>query len=133
MFIRRLLFLSLTVTALVMVGSAPVAAQSSRDQNSASSPSQLDGVIAPAELQQDTTPLSRMETKIERGSQEPASNLIFLLEPGPDDASCFYIRSYRVTRDEPNSDATRFAGYTTCTSAERFRTKSAVEVLKIER
>jgi hypothetical protein len=37
------------------------------------------------------------------------------------DGECLSIRSYRVVRDDPHSDATHFDGYTTCVPAARFR------------
>jgi hypothetical protein len=37
------------------------------------------------------------------------------------DATCFAIRSYRMVRDDPQSDSTHRDGYTTCVPAARFR------------
>lgn len=42
-----------------------------------------------------------------------------------DDATCYSIRAYRVTRDDPYSDSTRPAGYSTCQPATRFQVKEA--------
>jgi hypothetical protein len=39
------------------------------------------------------------------------------------DATCYSLRTYRVTRDDPESDSTRLAGYSTCQSAAGFRVK----------
>ncbi len=38
---------------------------------------------------------------------------------------CYKIRSYRFTRDHPNSDSTRFADYSTCQSGTQFHLKDA--------
>jgi hypothetical protein len=43
------------------------------------------------------------------------------------DSTCYFIRSYRVTRDDPNSEATRPAGYSTCLSVSGVPMKNAVE------
>ena len=40
-------------------------------------------------------------------------------------ATCVYMRVYRVKRERPGSDLTRPAGYTTCVSTSRFTTKSS--------
>jgi hypothetical protein len=47
------------------------------------------------------------------------------------DVTCLAIRSYRVTRDDPDSDSTRLVGYTTCQPSTRFQVKEAVESQKI--
>ncbi|MGA9979920.1 MAG: hypothetical protein WBQ08_14955 [Candidatus Sulfotelmatobacter sp.] len=44
---------------------------------------------------------------------------------GQNDATCYSIRSYRVTRDDPASDTTRLVGYSTCQSSTRFQVKEA--------
>jgi hypothetical protein len=43
------------------------------------------------------------------------------------DATCYSIRSYRVTRDDPQSDMTRPAGYSTCQPSTKFQVKEAGE------
>lgn len=43
----------------------------------------------------------------------------------PNDATCYSMRSYRVTRDDPASDTTRPAGYSTCQPATKFQVKEA--------
>jgi hypothetical protein len=40
---------------------------------------------------------------------------------------CYSIRSYRVTRDDPESDSTRPSGYSTCQPSDRFEVKEAGE------
>jgi hypothetical protein len=41
--------------------------------------------------------------------------------------TCLSIRSYRVTRDDPESDTTRLVGYSTCQPAAKFQVKEANE------
>ncbi len=43
------------------------------------------------------------------------------------DATCYSMRSYRVTRDDPKSDTTRLVGYSTCQPATKFQVKEAGE------
>jgi hypothetical protein len=45
------------------------------------------------------------------------SNTVLRLEPN--DVTCYSMRTYRVTRDDPDSDATRPAGYSTCLPGTR--------------
>jgi len=44
---------------------------------------------------------------------------------------CYTLRTYRVTRESPNSDSTRPAGYSTCPRASRFQFKTAVDTREI--
>ncbi|MGD0567831.1 MAG: hypothetical protein ABSA78_05455 [Candidatus Sulfotelmatobacter sp.] len=46
-------------------------------------------------------------------------------------ATCYSIRLYRVKRDDPQSDTTRAAGYSTCQPAARFQVKTAVDSVEI--
>jgi hypothetical protein len=41
--------------------------------------------------------------------------------------TCYSIRSYRVTRDDPKLDSTRPSGYSTCQPSDRFQVKDAQE------
>jgi hypothetical protein len=45
--------------------------------------------------------------------------------PADADPTCYSMRSYRVTRDDPQSDSTRLAGYSVCQPSARFQVKSA--------
>jgi hypothetical protein len=38
-----------------------------------------------------------------------------------DDTLCYTMRSFKVARDDPHSDATHAAGYSTCQPAARFQ------------
>jgi hypothetical protein len=46
-----------------------------------------------------------------------------VLPPFAQNTVCYSIRSYRVTRDDPESDSTRVVGYSTCQPAVRFHVK----------
>jgi hypothetical protein len=134
MHIPRLLLPALLVSVCV----APLAAQSSPDKNPVSSRPLLDGLITPPEFrtnaptlgfhgqlagQREAIPKQRAP-KLESREQDPAL--------AQDDMVCFYIRSYRVIRDDPKSDSTRLAGYSECQSAARFQMKSAVDSREID-
>ena len=47
---------------------------------------------------------------------------------GFSDATCAYLRTYRVKRHYRGSDVVSLAGYTTCVPIRRFEMKSAVQV-----
>ncbi|MGA8438186.1 MAG: hypothetical protein WB762_33190 [Candidatus Sulfotelmatobacter sp.] len=49
--------------------------------------------------------------------------------PLPDDTFCLTMRSYKVARDNPDSDATHPVGYSTCQPAARFRTHTIKGVM----
>ncbi len=42
-------------------------------------------------------------------------------------APCYLIRSYRFTREDPKSDITTFADYSTCQPASQFHVRSTVD------
>jgi hypothetical protein len=44
---------------------------------------------------------------------------------------CLTLRTYRVARVSPDSDTTKFAGYSTCTPGARFQLKTAVDAREI--
>jgi hypothetical protein len=130
MFIFRLSFLVLLISAWV----APAAAQTSPDWNLASSEPQLDGLVAPPEFRGDGSFSLLPQNGEDRTHATPLqfSPLRLRTMTEQDDSTCLYIRGYRVTRDDPKSDATMFAGYSTCQPAARFQTKSAVETVIVE-
>lgn len=43
------------------------------------------------------------------------------------DTICYTVRTYRVARENPDSDAVRPAGYSTCQRASRFQFRTAVD------
>jgi hypothetical protein len=141
MSIPRLPFFALLISVCV----APVAAQSSPVEHSpsktgVSSQPQLDGLVAPPEFRTRVPALPPIvqdkiaQPKIHATPLQWQSQVLpFRPKAEPNDGDCLYIRAYRVTRDDPESDATRLAGYSTCQTAARFQTKSAVETLDILR
>jgi hypothetical protein len=129
MHISRLLVFLLLIPACV----APVAAQFSPDKSPVSAQPKLDGLVAPPEFRPHVLPL-----RPTLPPREPARNraiqpqLSFDSTLEQDDTACYSIRSYRVTRDDPESDSTRLAGYSECQPAARFQVKAAVESEKVE-
>jgi hypothetical protein len=133
--IPRLLLLALLISACVV----PLAAQSSPDKNPVSSRPLLDALITPPEFrvniptlefdvqvadrQHEAIPTPQVP-KLEFRTQDPTL--------AQDDTVCFYMRSYRVIRDDPKSDSTRFAGYSECQPAARFQVKSAVDLREVD-
>jgi hypothetical protein len=128
--IPRLLLLAL----LILVCVAPLAAQSSPDKTPAFSQLHLDGLVAPREFRTrafSSPPLSpNLRTRIRDLQPQPR---ILPFDPAlaqndnDNDKRCYSIRSYRVTRDDPESDSTRMAGYSECQPAARFQVKAAVD------
>jgi hypothetical protein len=135
--IPRLLLPSLLISVCV----APALAQSSSDhrsdKNAFSSQSQSDGLTAPPEFRSHVPALSPRALDGSIGDATSPHlrfdqfNLLPSAAMGRSDSACFYIRTYRVTRDNPRSDTTRLAGYSTCQLAGRYQTKNAVGVLEI--
>lgn len=54
------------------------------------------------------------------------------LEDFQTDSICYAIRSYKVARDDPQSDTTHAAGYSTCQPATRFHVDSVRGVIRPE-
>lgn len=133
--IPRLLLLAL----LISVCAAPLAAQSSPDKNPVSSRPLLDGLMTPPEFRVNV-PMLEFHGQV--ADQRPealpklqAPKLEFRTQTSAlvqDDAVCLSIRTYRVTRDDPESDLTRPAGYSECQPAARFQLKVAVDSREIE-
>jgi len=73
--------------------------------------------------------------RIRAGEYHPRLNqfgLPHVLVLGPDglsqdDTLCYAIRSYKVARDDPQSDSTHPAGYSTCQPATRFHVHTTEE------
>jgi len=55
-----------------------------------------------------------------------------ILTLGQDETTCLTLRAYRVARIDPESDTTRFAGYSTCQPSVRFQLKTAIDSHKID-
>ncbi len=129
---------------LVALGVVPLVAQSSTENSFAFSQSESLRSGAPLLSTQDVIDAGRFPTSARlddlsapeaAGANEDEFNLTpqrllrGLRSPvlAEDDSTCYFIRSYRVRRDDPESDATRPAGYSTCLSASRLQMRSAVE------
>lgn len=129
MVISRLLVLVVLVPACV----GPVRAQSLGDKSPASSQPQSTRPVISADSNADFAALPHKDADNPNGAGlERPTYFAEPLKTGKEDASCFFIRSYRVMRNDPKSDATRFAGYSECQPASRFQPKTAVEVLKTD-
>jgi hypothetical protein len=109
MSVRRLLVLSL----LTLLCVATVAAQSPSDKTHDSS-------SAASENKKDSP-----ETR----ALESSSQHILTLEQN--DTICYTLRTYRVARLSPESDATKPAGYSSCLRSSRFQLKTAVDTVEI--
>ncbi len=140
MYFPRLLAISL----LLLVCVAPVLAQSPQDNIPGSFFSQppgpltqdaqanlrLDQIQHPVDIDIDRLYLPHAKPDSARrgerdGTIKAPQFRARVLTPGQNDATCYAIRGYRVTRDDPESDATRPAGYSTCQPASRFQVKEA--------
>jgi hypothetical protein len=141
---RRLLPLLLLISACV----APVVAQSSPDKTPSSSQPQLHGLVAPPEFRAHALPQPPHVLPLPPNALDPQDyryriierarvrdvepQLLFDPALAQDDTDCYFIRSYRVKRDDPHSDATRPAGYSKCQPAARFQVRAAVDSREIE-
>ena len=120
MCIPRLLVLSLLLSVCV----APVAAQSSLDRNPEPS-IRLDQIIPPPEFRRPVFPLG-LEPPFPSDRMGLSDQRYLQLRAGEQsDVTCYSIRSYRVTRDDPESDSTSLAGYSTCQPGSQFQLKDA--------
>jgi hypothetical protein len=124
------------------MGAASLSAQSSREKNPVVAPSTTSGQMnfsdradlsflsLKAELNP-PNPLDRIRT----GEYRPRLNqfgMPHVLVVGPDELSqddtlCYAMRSYKVARDNPQSDSTHAAGYSTCQPATRFHVHTTEE------
>ncbi|HXO35626.1 MAG TPA: hypothetical protein VN901_25080 [Candidatus Acidoferrales bacterium] len=136
MSIFRLLPISLLITLSV----ATLAAQSSPEKNSV--------VVQSVQTRQRTFPSTNLfSSNLQTGLKPNAIDHILLGDyrprlsqfsvprnwlhnnsdwPSPADGLCLKMRTYKVARDGPHTDATHAAGYSTCQPAVRFQTRSIV-------
>jgi len=141
MYSPRLLLLSLLISLCV----ATAAAQSSPSSNSDSShPAsalprnpetnprtfqfQLPFLAGGQNLSNNEGTISENDADVSRTLDSRAQHLLTLQQ---DEKMCYTIRTYRVARESPDSDATRPAGYSTCQRATRFQLKEAVDSREI--
>jgi hypothetical protein len=136
--ISRLLAIS-----LILVCVAPVLAQSPQDNIPGSFFSEPLGALPPdaqANLllnpTQSPIEINRLQSPYSKTDAGRMDEHDWTFKPWPqpharvlsqDDATCYSIRSYRVKRDDPESDSTRLVGYSTCQPSNRFQVKAADE------
>jgi len=123
------------ILSLLLLVSVLMSAQSSPDKSSLSPQFEIRALTAPPAFRRNsvsapahngqnqiaTTPLERLLAP----SQQDRS----LVEPFRPEATsvCFYIRTYRVKRDDPQSDITTPAGYSECQPDTRLELQDAVD------
>ncbi|HEY6338197.1 MAG TPA: hypothetical protein VIW68_06865 [Candidatus Sulfotelmatobacter sp.] len=140
---RRLRLHLVSLSLLIMMAVAPLAAQSSsktiyvvpsREAGQTNSSASTDFLPPILDFLQNTTPELKPQNSMDRSRvDQPRPQLNQFVVPhvlfGPDgqplaDNVCYSIRSYVVVRDSPHSDTTHLAGYSTCQPATRFRVRS---------
>jgi hypothetical protein len=122
MYIPRLLVLPVLISVFV----APVEAQSSPDKSPIHRFLLTLPQDAQAGIRADHFQLSCHPDGINQSHNIfPLEVRAHVLPLEQSDVTCYSIRTYRVTRDDPESDSTRPAGYSTCEPAARFRVKDA--------
>ena len=117
MSVFRLLVLPLLISTCV----APVAAQSLSQENPVSQ-------FLPAPPQDNQIGIRADQFRLHRDGFDRSHMLRppeFRAPILRSDATCYSLRAYRVTRDDPESDVTKPAGYSTCQPAARFQLKDA--------
>jgi hypothetical protein len=130
MSISRLFVLLLSIAASVV----PVTAQSSSGRDSATSQLQLKAPSDSSDrihvdqfrLPSDSALLADSHKAVPiQAAIGPMHRLLSDAIQGEDSVpTCYSMRSYKVARDDPQSDATKPAGYSTCQAAKRFQMKS---------
>jgi hypothetical protein len=137
----------LAISLLILVCIAPVLAQSPQDNVPGSFFSEPLGALPPdaqANLRLDPIQrpieINRLQSPYAKPDAAPVDEHDWTFKPWPqpharvlnqDDATCYSIRSYRVKRDDPESDSTRLVGYSTCQPSNRFQVKAADERQRI--
>ena len=123
------IFRLLPFSLLIAVGVATAAAQSSPGNTATTvqSPNSSESNLLSSNLQPDLSPpnpLDRIHVEQYRPRLSQFAPPRMLLN-GPDpqmlgDNFCYSMRSYKVARDDPHSDSTHAAGYSTCQPSARF-------------
>ena len=142
MSIFRLLPVSLLIAvsaALVLAQSSPekapvvVPSTDSRLLNSSGSVDLLSPNLVSPNPKTEFHPAEPLD-RIRVGEYSPRLNQFIVprIVLGPDglsqdDTLCYTMRSYKVARDDPQSDSTHAAGYSTCQSATRFHVHTTEE------
>ena len=113
----------LLVSFLISISGLPVAAQSLSENSSVLQ-------LLPTRPQDSQSGIRVDQFQL---SPHPDGVHLWHLLPEPElrrsivtsDTTCYSLRTYRVTRDDPESDSTRLAGYSTCQPAAGFGVKDA--------
>ena len=122
MYISRLLILPL----LIPVCGQPVVAQSSKEKSPIPQSLLTLPQNAQAGIRADQFRLLSHPGGINLSHTIPLPEFrAHVLTLGQSDVTCYSIRTYRVTRDDPGSDSTTPAGYSTCQPTARFQVKDA--------
>jgi hypothetical protein len=133
-----LIFRLLPFSLLIVAGVATLAAQSSPDKNRVvvqptepiepNSPASSD--LFSSNLKTGLNPSGPMD-RILIGDNTPRLSQFsvprkFIVDSDgqPTDDLCLTMRTYKVARDDPHSDSTHAAGYSTCTPAARFQMRT---------
>jgi hypothetical protein len=85
----------------------------------------LDQIIPPLEFRRPLLPLGLQPSFHSDGIGLSDQRYVPLRAGEQSDVTCYSIRSYRVTRDDPESDSTSPAGYSTCQPVSQFQLKDA--------
>ena len=120
MSISRLLAISLLSSACA----AQVAVQSPQDKGPTTAPPETKSPYPAPEFNlQNPASSPKVGTSARVLQFQPPAHL-----PGPTVAqnnTCYFIQTYRFTRDNPQSDAVRLTGQSTCAPAAQFQLKEA--------
>ena len=123
-----------TMSALGQVQSTGNSAVHSEEATASATPAAGQVRATPRDADESSTP----DDPIKAQSQSRKQLIKFLdaqrdvpgFVPGSDlrsDTTCFFIRSYRMVRDDPHSDLTHRDGSTTCVPSARFRVYTTQE------
>jgi hypothetical protein len=122
---KRLLLIAISV--LVCAG---LASAQARQSNGAEveqfrlSPYPQDDFTLTSNSKGDPTTRVHVDPHVDWGGKQPSDSDVRRFPADPEssnDATCFSIRSFRVVRDNPDSDAIHHDGTTTCVPSARFR------------
>jgi hypothetical protein len=112
----------LLLSSIVLMGSLPALAQSLPDSTSSA---KLPAVSPSIASSSESDYLSAVESTTAMVNEFHPRAVM-----APQLSACYSVRSYWFKRDDPESDAMKLSGYTTCTSASMFRTQAITESSK---
>ena len=85
------------------------------------------------DLQVPSNPTSEsVESDHDSGKTPAPVHTQHILTLEQNELTCLTLRTYRVARVSPESDTTKFVGYSTCQPGSRFQLKTAVDSKAIE-